>query len=224
MISPSSMTTSAAACGTQEHKQQLQQRQVQFDANVVIYEFVMRMGDNPAVSSGCPIGMAMKHQHYEVRNFEMYEHTRNLDRKPKRQQHHKNRHHHHQNNNSSDSTKRSSKTTTFCIPVEQRTQILIRAGYSLHAIAKTILQVETIKEQRLETLRKSGWDNFAMLAMDTQKVPKGILKAVLGSTSDIWSAASIGGMLVTSGVVVVGKHLTKAFSTTDPKSVQARSA
>jgi hypothetical protein len=191
-------------------KQNERQPVVQFDADIVIYEFAMRMGDNPAVSAGCPIAMASKHQNCEVRNFEMYEYTRNLERKQKQQQKNRNR----------NSTKRSSLTSSslFMIPVEQRSQILLRAGYSIQAIAKTILRVQTIKDERLETLRKSGWDNFAMLAMDSGKVPKGILKAALGTTGDIW-AATIG-----SGVVVVGKQLTKAFSHTQIKTMQARSA
>jgi hypothetical protein len=216
-----------------EKKQKQQQRQVQFDANVIIYEFAMRMGDNPAVSSGCPVAMASKHHNCEVRNFEMHEYTRNLERKQRQQNHHKNRHHH-QNNGCSNSIKRSStgssssssrsSSSSFIIPVEKRNQILIRAGYSIQSIAKTILQVESIKEARLETLRNSGWDNFAMLAMDSTKVPKGILKAALGTTGDILSAATVGGMFVGSGVVVVGKQLTKAFGNAKPKTVQARSA
>lgn len=170
-------------------------KRVQFAKDLVIYEFPIEIGDNPVVSSGCPIAMGRKHHSKEVKNFDFYEISRHKEQK------------------------RSIKKLT--IPVERRCLILLRSGYSIEKIAKATLKAEQVKLGRIETLRKSGWSNFAMALEAGGKIPKGILKSALGTTGDIiQNTMATGGMFIGG----VGKQLSKTFGSSKPKTLQARSA
>lgn len=182
-------------------------KHVTFASTLSIFEFPIIIGDNPAVSAGCPITMARKHQFIEEKNFEIHEDTK--QKKQRNQNQKKNKRSSSNNNNSS---------KRLLIPVEKRSQLLLKSGHSMRDIAMAILKVETIKEERLETLRKSGWENFIH---ESGKLPKGLIKAALGTTND-W---------ISSGAGLLSKQLNKAFggsnptsTNSKPKTLQARSA
>lgn len=191
---------------------------VSFGDEITIIEFPIAIGDNPAVSAGCPITMGRKPLCKDVRNLEFYEYYRNIDKK-----------------------KRDSRQLK--IPVEKRGQMLLRAGFSIDAIAKATLKAEKIKEERMETLKKQGWDSMAQLLQNTGKIPKGIMKAALTTTGGVGgvvlatrgrlvdaggsivnTTGSIGGSIM-GGLGSAGRQLSKAMlGTAEPKTMQARSA
>mmetsp|Transcript_1397 Transcript_1397/g.2426 ORF Transcript_1397/g.2426 Transcript_1397/m.2426 type:complete len:182 (-) Transcript_1397:216-761(-) len=170
-------------------------RQVAFADDITIYEFPIVIGDNPAVSSGCPITIGWKCQKKDVRNLEFYEYLRRTERRKDRQ--------------------------NLKMPMDQRSQLLLRSGCSVEKIAKAALKAEQAKDERLETLRKIGWDNFAMAIETTGKVPKGIFKASIGMTGDLLNTT---GGIFASTLGGVGKQLSRTFGTSKPKTIQARSA
>jgi hypothetical protein len=183
---------------------------VSFADQITIYEFPITIGDNPAVSAGCPITIGWKHQKKETRNLEFYEYVRRSERKADRQK--------------------------LKIPVDKRGQLLLRSGYSIERIARATLKAEKAKEERMETLRKQGWDKFAAAIESSGKIPQGIFKASIGMTGEILSTTgdivlSTGGRLVNTGGTIVastlggvGKQLSRTFGSTKPKTLQARSA
>jgi hypothetical protein len=185
-------------------------KQVCFGDTIVIYEFPIIIGDNPAVSSGCPVTIGWKPMSKDARNLEFFEYIRSEERR------------------------RNSKNLK--IPADIRGQILLKSGYSIERIAGATLKADKIKEERFETLRKQGWDKFAIAIEQTGRLPAGIMKAALGTTGDILSStgdlvkatggriANTSGNIVASTIGGVGKQLSKTFGNTKQKTVQARSA
>lgn len=124
--------------------------------------------------------MVRKHHCHEIKNFEFYEYAK-VEKQQQRQ-----------------SSKKSSKSKRLLMPVDKRSQLLLKSGYSLHAIANATLKADTIKQERFETLRKSGWNNFVH---KSGTLPAGLLRAALGTTNDLFS----------SGAGMLNKQLSKAF-------------
>jgi hypothetical protein len=185
---------------------------VVFAELITVHDFPMVLGDNPACSSGAPVQLDWQPCQTQKRNLEMYEFVRREERKTDRRQ--------------------------LLIPVERRGKLLLRIGFSIEEIAQATMDADETKEQRQETLRKQGWDRMALILETTGKIPKGIMKGVLGTTGDILSTtggllANTGGLLVNTGGMVVsatvgglastGRKLSKSFGN-KPKTIQARSA
>jgi hypothetical protein len=186
---------------------------VDFAIEVTIYEFPLQIGDNPAVSAGCPITIGWKPIRKDVRCLEVYEFQKRVERKKKNRPEH-----------TASRVKR--------IPSDKRGQLLLQAGYTIHDIAAATLSADRVKEQRMDTLRKHGWDRFATILDQTGKLPSGIMKATLGTTGDILSTTgdlvlATGGLLVNTtmtGLGSAGRQLSKTFGNTKPKTMPARSA
>jgi hypothetical protein len=192
-------------------------KKVWFGELITIHEFPITLGDNPACSSGAPVQLGWKALESTTRNMELYEYVRKGERKRDRRQ--------------------------LIIPVEKRGRILLKRGYSIDQIAEATMNADEIKEQRRETLRKQGWDRFGMVLESTGKIPRGVMKGVLGTTGDILATTgdivmATKGILV-GGLASTGRQLSKTFGVSSsnnklgttlqnadskPKTLQARSA
>jgi hypothetical protein len=149
-------------------------KHVRFGDKLTIVEFPMTIGDNPSVSAGCPVALGRKPIRKDVRNLEFYEYCRQSERRTDKKQ--------------------------LKLPVEQRGHILLRAGYSIESIAEATLAADKVKEERLETLKKQGWDGVAAFVADSGKIPKGIMKAALTTTGGVGGVVlATGGLLADAG-------------------------
>ena len=185
-------------------------KQVHFDEFLTIVEFPVTIGDNPVVSSGCPIALGRKPIRKDQRNLEFFEYCRQEERKADKKK--------------------------LKIPVEKRGQILLKAGHSIESIAEATLAADKIKEQRIETLKKQGWDGVAQFVAESGKVPKGIMKAALTTTGGVGGIVlATGGLLVdagrnTTGGIIgglgsAGRSLSKRFvGTPHQKTSRAHAA
>jgi hypothetical protein len=182
---------------------------VVFADEITIYEFPIQIGDNPAVSTGCPITIGWKLVRKDTRSMEAHEYAKKSERRQRRE-----------------------PTRARRIPPEVRGQILLQAGFSVQAIAQAALAAALVREDRMETLRKQGWDRVAGVLEQTGKLPKGIVRATLGTTGDILSTTgdlvlATGGLMVNTtmvGLGSAGRQISKTFGNAKPKTVQARSA
>ena len=180
--SPSNpITTGSSTTTTSSCTKATKTMVVSWDPTIRIHEHPIILGDNPACSSGAPIQIGWKAQESISRNLDMYEYCRQDERKVGKK---------------------------LVLPVQRRAQILLRAGYSLEKIGNAVMEVEMIQKQRRETLSKQGWDRVAQVLESTGRIPKGLMKGVLGTTGDILTTT--GGLvlqtggLVASGVVQTG--------------------
>lgn len=182
-------------------------KEFRFAELITIHEFPIILGDNPSCSSGAPIQIGWKAYQTTTRNLELFEFIRWDERRSDRKH--------------------------LIIPVEQRGQLLLRSGYTIDQIANATVKADEIKEQRQGTLRKQGWDRMAMVLETTGKIPKGIMRGVLGTTGDIISTTgdiaktlvNTGGKVVSAtvdGLASTGRRMSKTFS--KPETIQARSA
>jgi hypothetical protein len=120
-------------------------RSVSF-SDVTIYEFPLRIGDNPACTAGCPIALAKRHR--IVRRSSLSDNDENNN-----------------NNNINNNTAKSSTSQTkrrsskdLIIPSDVRTKLLMANGYELRRIVKTTENILKIQEQRRESLQKTHWE------------------------------------------------------------------
>jgi hypothetical protein len=118
-------------------------RSVSF-TEVTVYEFPLRIGDNPACSSGCPVALAKKH--LSVRKSTLSDNDENNAG----------------NSSKSAYTKRRS-SRDLMIPSDVRTKLLMANGYELQRIVKTTANMLTIQEQRRESLQKTHWEGVKSL-------------------------------------------------------------
>jgi hypothetical protein len=131
---------------------------------VTVYEFPVRLGDNPACSSGCPITMANKHKSVTTQRLDDddFDSSGNNSRFL---------------NSKERESRRSSKE--LVIPPEIRTKMLIRQGYELEKIVKRTEDVLKIQEQRRESMNKTfgeGMKEFFGPATKGLKLATGQLK------------------------------------------------
>jgi CRISPR/Cas system CMR subunit Cmr4 (Cas7 group RAMP superfamily) len=108
--------------------------------DVTIFEFPLRIGDNPACTSGCPITLANKHQ--SVRKSSLSEDDENISN----------------SNVKSISNTRRRSSKDLIIPSDVRTKLLMANGYELQRIVKTTENILKIQEQRRESLQKTHWE------------------------------------------------------------------
>lgn len=106
-------------------------KKVIFD-DIQIQEYAQILGDNPAVSDGVPVTIAWKHQNRYNMNINIYEYTREPMRRKGRKQ--------------------------LLISSKRRVQSLVEAGYSFEAIGEAIIEVNRIRNSRLESAQSSGWN------------------------------------------------------------------
>jgi hypothetical protein len=103
---------------------------------ITVYEFPLRIGDNPACTAGCPIALAKKHN--SVRKSSISDNDEN------------------EANNTKSTTRRRSRD--LIIPSDIRTKLLMESGYELQRIVKTTEDILKIQEQRRESLQKTSWE------------------------------------------------------------------
>ena len=169
-------------------KRSLVGKSVRFDAGVEVYEFAMELGDHPCCTEGPPVQLAPgPHQDVYTQSLDISDFHRNKKSAEKSSQHHAPR-----------------------LSSSKRLRIVMMAGYSHEDIASAAIRSLTVRQNREETLKKLGWDRFIRLLKTTGKLPKGILKGVLGTTGDI--IVSTGGLVKK---IVVGST---------QRTVQARTA
>jgi hypothetical protein len=171
---------------------------VRFDCSLTITEFPMILGDNPACSAGAPVQIGWNAICSTSRNLELFEHLRKDERRSRNK---------------------------LVLSVQRRTGILLHAGYGIDQIASATMQVELTQQLRAKTLSKHGWDRFRFthILETTGKLPKGIMKGVLGT-----------GGLVKSAMSKTGRRVSHTFSSSasaagagpmvKPKSVAGRTA
>ena len=114
---------------------QSKQRSVSF-GNIQVLEFPMELGDNPAVTRGCPLTIGWEMLQRTSYDVESYEQLR--------------------------STHRRRSSNELRIPTEKRTQILLDQGHTLQEIASTAMAALKIKDLRLLSIQNRN-RNFDLL-------------------------------------------------------------
>jgi hypothetical protein len=149
----------------------------------------MELGDNPCCSTGVPVQLGWNAQaistHY-IQTFDML-------RQPKR---------------------RTSRKE-LVMNIEKRTNIVLKAGYSLHEIAAAALEVEAIRDSRRACLKTQGWERMVTMLENTGRVPVDVMKGILSSTGGMIALTRTGGLLRSTG---------RSLRKLEPKTVPARSA
>jgi hypothetical protein len=102
--------------------------------DVQVMEFAMELGDNPAVSSGCPLQISWDLQSSTAYDLEMYEHLR-------------------------PPSERRSKGK-LRISSQKRAQILLEQGHTMEEICTMTLQALMIKESREQRIQNQNIDKF----------------------------------------------------------------
>ena len=115
--------------GTREDKT----RSVLF-GDVRVLEFTFEVGDNPAVTDGCPMALGWDLQKSTEYDVDCYEHLR------------------------PSGSRRTGKTLR--IPANERTKILLEQGHSLQEIAATTLAALEIKDSREMRIQNQKMDKF----------------------------------------------------------------
>ena len=117
----------------------MEAKQVSF-GDITIREYPMELGDNPACSCGVPITIGWEPQSTCVQSLEVYEFRRQR------------------------AGERRKSRKRLLMSVQKRGQLLLKAGYSLEAMAAALLEVQRVKKLRTENLsQKQGWDRFTMM-------------------------------------------------------------
>jgi hypothetical protein len=142
---------------------------------IVIIEFYMVIGANPACSSGAPVELSWKPHSRNKRNLNMYECCRTQDRR---------------------STKRE-----MVLSRDRRTEILLNAGHTEEEISKVTARNKKLRQLRKETLASQGEELLAF-ALDERAnerelsvkaireratalaAVKGLIKSVSAATSE----------------------------------------
>ena len=120
-------------------------QRVAFAEYITIIEFPMVIGDNPSVSSGAPVQIGWVPQGIFTINLDVYEHFQRGNRRQMKK---------------------------LILKTPQRTNILLRAGYSLNAIVAASITAALIRKSRREALnKKQGWERF-------NTIHKGLVKSV----------------------------------------------
>jgi hypothetical protein len=150
-------------------------KSVSWDDMIVILEFCMVIGANPACSSGAPVELSWKAHSRNKRNMNMYECCRQQDRC---------------------STKKE-----MVLSRDRRTEILLNAGHTEEEIAKVTFRNKKLRQLRKETLASQGEELLAF-ALDERAnerelsvkaireratalaAVKGLIKSVSAATSE----------------------------------------
>lgn len=77
------------------------------------------------------------------------------------------------------------------------------AGYTLEDVARAALEAEEIKQQRVETLEKMGWENFTQFLTKTARTPLDLVTGAAKTTGVALKAAEKIPVLGPAGKVVV---------------------
>ena len=145
-------TTTTMAKGEEAgHKEllssRLEKRRSVLFGDVQVLEFTLEVGDNPAVSDGCPMALGwdlQKSTEYDLDCYEQY-------RPP--------------------SSRRSGKKLR--IPADERTQILLAQGHSLEKIAEMTLATLEIKDSREMRIQNRKMDKlYDALVLTGHKIRK----------------------------------------------------
>ena len=94
-------------------------------SDLTVIEYPIILGDNPACTDGCPITIDWIPIGGYKHSLDLYEYT----------------------------NKKTSKSKIY-IPVQQRTQILLEAGFAPEEIVQQIIEVTEIRCQRQESIRQ----------------------------------------------------------------------
>jgi hypothetical protein len=121
----------------------MEEKHVHF-GDITIQEYPMELGDNPACSCGVPITIGWEPQSTFISDLEAYEFRRPKLGKSRRQ---------------------------LLMPVQRRGHLLLKAGYSLEAMAVALTEVNQVKKSRTETFQqKQGRDRFTMMIQNMNGV------------------------------------------------------
>ena len=121
--------------------------------DVTVLQFPVVLGNNPAVSAGCPIEIGWEHIAEEIQKLEIYEYMREGQRRSDRKR--------------------------LVISVLDRAKLLMRAGYSLEEISGAVLIVQELQRQRAESLKGTAGEAFKDLVGKTGKLPMSMVRGVL---------------------------------------------
>jgi hypothetical protein len=150
-----SSTTAAAACSSpvkngclknDDTKPSACPRKVRF-GRVVITEFPIILGDNPAVTAGAPVTMDWTPQNESSFSITAYEQC-----KPKRR-----------------------RRRRLLISVSNRAILLLAAGYSIDDIADASINAQQIKFGRQESMQNQNWDRVNMFMENTNDALRGMV-------------------------------------------------
>lgn len=126
---------------------------VSFGGDVTILQFPIVLGNNPAVSSGCPIELGWDRLKKETQDFELFEYMRQSERKSDRRR--------------------------LVIPVSDRAKLLMKNGYTIEDIAGAVMLVEELQRQRAESCKETAGEAFMGLVGKTGKLPMNMVRGVL---------------------------------------------
>jgi len=160
-------------------------KRVFFD-EILIKEYPVILGDNPAVSSGAPVSIGWKSSNESVVDLDFYEYCRIPERRPRKK---------------------------MILSVRRRANTLLSSGYSLEQIANATLEVEKTKQLRAESLRSAGWsDPWALLSGAVETTGTALKRAdVFGVGIVVGAGAAVGiaaGNAAVQGVNTVGRVTT----------------
>jgi hypothetical protein len=134
-----------------DSKRSARPKQVRF-GRLVITEFGIILGDNPAVTSGAPVTIDWAPQDERSYTLNAYEQS-----KPKRRRRRK-----------------------LLISVSNRAILLLAAGYSINEIADASINAQEIKFGRQESYHNQQWDRVNVFMESTNNVVTGVNGAVAG--------------------------------------------
>lgn len=112
----------------------------------------MILGDNPACSNGIPVTIDWKPVESTTTDVELYDYLRSTERRHGKK---------------------------LIIPVQDRAQIVIQAGYSMEDVADVVLEMDKIRKERADSFATTGFgEKMHIFQQQMTKVPKGFLKAM----------------------------------------------
>jgi hypothetical protein len=139
---------------------------------IIILEFPLVMGDNPACSAGVPVALAPEPISETTVTVEMYEAKRKKKRRKGR-----------------------------LMGVEERALALMGAGYTMEDIAICVMKINSIQQKRLQSIQNASWDRFSSALIHitgrTLVLPKDIVVGVVGTTGTV-----VKGMVDSTGGVL----------------------
>lgn len=127
------MTTAPTEFEGRPQQQGHHQRRISF-GTIQIYEFMTQIGDNPAVSSGCPIALGWEIQTQQIVDVDVYERDYPSGRRKSSRQ--------------------------LRIPMEERTRILMEMGHTRSEIVNTARDAYLIRDSRRRSTRQKQLDVY----------------------------------------------------------------
>lgn len=118
-----------------------------------IQEYPIILGDNPACANGVPVTIDWEPLQSSTTDVELHDYIRANQRRHGKE---------------------------LMLPVQDRTQMVMKAGASMEEVADTVLQIDQIRKERAETFNTSEFgEKMQIFQEKIERLPRGIAKNIL---------------------------------------------